>query len=148
MTFEDASKYLQFASDLITVLLGGITLFAIIVKRKRLLLLFNVILNTHLNHKVRRIRETLTSLENISLTDKDSQKDGVALLGSLIGQIKQFGVTQPRLKEISISLVSMTDGKRPIKQHQMNAHIHEISGILDDLLTSNYSGLFTEGENK
>lgn len=150
MTFEDISKYLQFASDLVTAVLGVITLCAIIFKRKKLSLLFNVIFNTHLNNRIKRIRETLTSLENINIdiNGKEKQKDAIALIGSLIGQIKPLCIKQVRLQEICDLLILMTEGKKQIKQHQINSSVHEIGGILDDLLILNYSDIFSEGNKK
>lgn len=135
-------------ADTLTVLLGGLALYGLIAKRKKIATLVNVVLNSQLNERVRRIRGTLTQLENISLDDKTRYKECMALLGQLSGQLKPFAASRPKLQAPHADLVFMLEGKKHVQEHRKNAVTHEISGLLDELSADEYLGLFSEGDKK
>lgn len=147
MDIDDVAKTLQMFADTLTIILGALALYGLIAKRKKLSSFINVVLNSHLNERVRRIRDTVTQLQSISLDDASRYKEGIALLGSLSGQLKPLTTARPRLQNLHEDLIFMTEGKTRVKESKKNAVIHEISALLDEVALSGYIGLLSEGSN-
>lgn len=144
----EAAQLLQVIADLITILLGSVALYGLAFKRQTISRVLNIILNTHFNERVRRLRETLTQLHNTSFDDKTQYASGMALLGQLSGQLKPLTATRDELRRLHGDLVLLMEGKSRVKEARKNALTHEISAALDEAFMSEYVQVLKEGAPK
>jgi hypothetical protein len=138
---EEISKWFQLLADVITSLLGLIAIFGLIFKRKKIGQIFQIILNTHFNEKLKRLRDTLSQLDAISFEDKTRYQEGLSLLGQLSGQIKPMVNNSNDLLKIHTDLNLMLEGKSKIKNYRKNALIHELTDLIENMHIEEYLSL-------
>jgi hypothetical protein len=138
---EEISKWFQLLADVVTSLLGLIAIFGLIFKRKKINQIFQIILNTHFNEKLKRLRDTLSQLDAISFEDKNRYQEGLSLLGQLSGQIKPLVNNSSDLLKMHTDLNLMLEGKSKIKNYKKSALIHELTDLLENMRVEEYLNL-------
>lgn len=123
----------DFFSDVITVALGVVAIWGLIVKRKELSLAFRVFTNTYLNQRVNRLKETLGRLESLSYDNKEHRSEIQALIGQVSGQVRSLVDDYPKLEEVHATLTEFIDGKKRLSESKKRRIVYEIHGHLDSV---------------
>jgi len=125
-------KTLSILSDLVTTVLGGIALYGLIFKRKKIVLFIRLIINSQYNERVKRVKETLGKLEGFSFEEKDERTEIFNLIGQLSGQIKPLATDKNGLIKVHEELKEILDGKQKLSEAKKRNLVYELHGILDN----------------
>jgi len=123
----------KFGADLFTLILGGIALWGILFRRKKLALLFKVLISSFTNERVKRIKETLGKLESLTFDEKNDRKEIFALLGRVSGQIKSLATDGSGLKEIDQEIAELLCKNKPLTEATKQKIVYELHSRLDNI---------------
>lgn len=121
----------DFFADLVTVTLGLVALWGLILKRKELSLAFRMFTNIDRSHRVHRLKETLWHLNSLSYDNKEHRTEIRALLGQVCGQVRSLADNDPKLKALHAELAELTDGRKGLSESKKRRIVFEIHGCLD-----------------
>ena len=133
------SEAIKFGADLFTLILGGIALWGILFRRKKITLLFKVLISSFTNERVKRIKETLGKLESLNFDEKDDRKEIFALLGRVSGQIKPLALDENGLKEIDSEISILLAKTKPLTEATKQKIVYELHSRLDNVSFSETS---------
>lgn len=128
---ESIARIVAFGSDLITLVLGAITLWTIVRHRKRISILVSVFLASFHNERVKRIKETLGKLDSLNFEDKRDRREIIALFGQVSGQIKHLINDRNNLKPIHDELLVLLENPVRIGEPVKRRIVYELHGELD-----------------
>lgn len=118
-------------ADLITIILGVIALWNIIWHRKKISAFVKLLSSTILNERVKRIKETLRSLQSINFNDKENRQEIYALLGAVVGQVKQFADHDPKFKELYVEIHEYLNRTKALNEPAKRRIVSELDALLD-----------------
>jgi hypothetical protein len=127
------SKGLHFASDLITVILGCMALYGIIVHRDKISAFARLLSTTFLNERVKRLKEVLGALHNLNFEEKGDRSKIYANLGAISGQVKQLALSDERFRFFHEELTIYLERKKRLNEPTKNRLMFELHGLLDSL---------------
>jgi hypothetical protein len=127
------SDTVRFGANLFTFILGGIALWGILFRRKKLALFFKILISSFTNERVKRIKETLGKLESLTFDEKDNRKEIFALLGRVSGQIKPLATDGSGLKEIDKEISDLLAKTIPLTEATKQKIVYELHSRLDNI---------------
>ena len=127
-----SAEWTAFFADLVTLLLGALALWAIIFHRQKLELFFRVVLNSFVNERIKRIKETLGKLEGLNYDNKNDRPEIVALLGQVLGQIKPL-INTDAIKQVHVEMTELLQKKTRLSEATKRRLAYELHAGLDGL---------------
>ena len=129
--WQFVAKGMAFLSDLMTVVVGTITLYTIFWHRKEIRAFLTLLATSHLHERIKRIKETLGKLEVLNYGVKQSRPEIFALLGQLSGQIRPLVSQVPELETPYKELASLLKKEVPLSEPVKQRVLYEVHGALD-----------------
>lgn len=141
MQFSDIAAAIGFIADLFGVLLGGVALYALIFHRKKISLFLRIVLNSHFNERVKRMKETLGKLEQLSFDEKEHKSEIRNLLGQLNGQIKPMASDKNGLIRLQVEISAILKGEEKLTEPMKRQIIYDVHGVLDNANLSDITSI-------
>ena len=133
--FQQIAEITAFAADFLTIILAVITLWALVTNRKKIKLVFRVVLNAFQNERIRKIKETLSKLGDLNFREKEQRKAVLDLLGQLCGQIKPFAAKREDFRLIHVEVVDLVANPAKLTEPCKRKILSEVEAALDSVLT-------------
>lgn len=130
-TFKLIAQGLQVGADFVTLVLGGIALWGLVFHKKKISLIIKVLVNSFLNERVKRIKETLGKLDSLDYNDKEDRGEIFALLGQVSGQIKPLTATDQHLLSLYAEIQTILEKKSPLNEATKRRLVYALHGQLD-----------------
>jgi len=120
-------------SNILTILLSVIALWGLVVKRKQLGLAFQMLLTSHLDRRMTRVRETLTRLESLNYDKKTQRGEVRNLLAQLCGSLAAISEESDELSELVDELHEYHHENQPLTENNKRYLLSKLQGILDEI---------------
>lgn len=125
-----------FADNFLTTVLGLVALWGLIRHRREIALVMRVFIAGHLNERLKKVRETLTKLENLSYDNKEERAEIAALFGQIAGQIRPLVSNNEDLNRIHNEISGVMDRRIRLSEALKRKIVFELHGSLDDFTLS------------
>ena len=120
-----------FVADLLTAALGLIGLWAVVVHRNKVSAVIQLFVNTYLNQRIQRAKETLGRLEALNFDTKDHRAEIHALLGQLSGQLKSIANENQDVATTYADLKALVENRSRVTEASKRRIVFEVHGAVD-----------------
>jgi hypothetical protein len=137
----------SFIADLTTAILGVFGIWLILFKRKALSRYLRIFMNSHLNERIKRIKETLGKLESLDYNDKTDRVEIRDLIGQLAGQIRPIVTEKNGLGRLYSDITDFQEKKKPLNEGYKRQLVYDLHGALDNATIGDF-GKLMENDNE
>jgi hypothetical protein len=130
--WEIISAIVRFGADLVTLSVGLAALWALVFHRRKISLIVKMFVNSYLNERIKRTKETLGRLESLTFDNKEHRPEIIALLGQLCGQIKTIAPAHTEVSQTYKELRELLDNKLKLTEATKRRIIYEVHSGLDN----------------
>jgi len=129
---EFVAGLIGFLADLVTLVLGIAGVYGLIYHRREFKAFFRLLASSHLQERVKRIKETLGKLEGLDFNEKQDRREIFALLGQVSGQIKPLAREGTSLGRIYAEIQTLLREDEKLSEPRKRHVVYELHGCLDD----------------
>ena len=130
---KTTSDSVSFGANFVTLILGGIAIWGLIFRRKKIALIMKLMISNFTNERVKRLKETLGKLESLSYDEKPDRPEIHALLGQVSGQIKILATEQNGLMKINQDISDILAKKSALNEATKRRIVYELHGSIDTI---------------
>ena len=130
---KTVSDSVTFGANFLTLILGGVALWGLLFRRKKLALVFRALISNFTNERVKRLKETLGKLESLSFDEKEDRPEILALLGQVSGQINNLATEQNGLKKVQSEITNLLAKTTRLNEATKRRIVYELHGNIDSL---------------
>ncbi len=130
---EDVYKNVAFIAHTCTAILGLLTIWGLIRHRKKIRSFVQLLGHNLVNERIRRIRATITRLDELNHGVKEDRKEIVAILGELAGMIRAFTKHNAEFLQMYEQMIKLTTtNSEGLSEATKRRLAEELNCLLDD----------------
>ena len=130
---EDIVLIVGLASNVLTIPLSLIALWTLIAKRKQLSFAFHMLVASHLDRRMSRVREALTRLDGLSYDEKTQRAEIRNLVAHLCGALSAVAEESEKLAQLVDELHEYHRGEKNLTEKHKRYLLSKLHGILDEI---------------
>jgi hypothetical protein len=130
-TWGIISNCISLLADVLTIVVGVITLYLVIWKRKKISAVVKGLMNYAFQLTISDLKSKLDSLNKLSMEDEKTAKEAIGVFHDILGQIKgNPKLHSPLVSEFYDKLEKVLKLKKPIEDTRKRALVSELREIL------------------